>query len=55
MEINKNKKKIMFLVGLSLTLTTLILVGLTYAYYRTRIVGNEKDKSNCKKKYRKIS
>lgn len=40
----KSKKSI--LIGVtSLLLVMLLLVGLTYAYYRTRIIGNEKEKS----------
>ena len=36
----KNKQSL--IIGMtSLFLVTLILVGLTYAYYRTRIIGND--------------
>ena len=40
----KNKKQIVIATSL-LILVTLILVGFTYAYYKTRINGNTKDKS----------
>ena len=40
----KSKKSV--IIGITiLLLVTLILLGLTYAYYRTRIVGNEEEKS----------
>lgn len=41
---NKSKKSIVMGITI-LTIVTLMLVGLTYAYYRTRIIGNEKEKS----------
>ena len=41
---NKNKKNMIILTSI-LILITLILLGLTYAYYRTRIVENKADKS----------
>ena len=40
----KSKKSVV--IGITiLLLVTLILLGLTYAYYRTRIVGNNEEKS----------
>jgi len=40
----KNKKSI--IIGITtLVLVTLILLGLSYAYYRTRIIGNQNDES----------
>ena len=40
----KSKKSV--IIGITaLLLVTLTLLGLTYAYYRTRIVGNEAEKS----------
>ena len=41
---NKNRKQV--IIGVTaLLLVTLTLLGLTYAYYRTRIIGNTNDKS----------
>ena len=40
----KNKKRIV-ISGITLFLVTIMLLGLTYAYYKTRINGNSKDKS----------
>jgi len=41
---NKGKKSIV--IGIvSLLLVTLILLGLTYAYYRTRVIGNQNETS----------
>ena len=37
----KKSKKSLVIGITSLFLVTLILLGLTYAYYRTRIIGNE--------------
>lgn len=36
----ENRKKLVVFVGIFLFLVTIALVGLTYAYYKTRIVGN---------------
>ena len=40
---NKSKKIIIYITGI--VLITLILVGLTYAYFLTKIKGNENEKS----------
>ena len=40
----KNKKQIVIATSV-LVVTTILLLGLTYAYYKTRINGNTKDKS----------
>ena len=41
----ENSKKSIILGVIVLVLTTLVLLGLTYAYYRTRIIGNVAEKS----------
>ena len=40
----KNKKQIVIATSV-LVLVTILLLGLTYAYYKTKINGNTKDKS----------
>ena len=40
----KNKKQIVIATSV-LVVITILLLGLTYAYYKTRINGNTKDKS----------
>ena len=41
----KNNKKQIVIATSVLVLVTLLLLGLTYAYYKTRVVGNTSDKS----------
>ena len=40
-----NRKNIMMLVMSTIVLATIMLIGLTYAYYKVRMVENSKDKS----------